>query len=115
MLLLPGRVVRIARVLLPIGLRDEGYGVTGGANLGTDRFTLPRSLAGPGRVRPMRCEPGSFLRYQGQLSTFGPRPLVGEFREEMLLLPDRVVRILRIFFTVRPVNKGNGGVGGANL
>src|SRR5512139_1213215 len=63
----------------------------------------------------MRRKRGDFLWFWRRLSAFGPGPLLVECSQELLLLPHREVRIVRILFPIGFLNKVNGVVGGADL
>jgi hypothetical protein len=63
----------------------------------------------------MRGRPGDFLWFWRRLSAFGPGPFLVECSQELLLLPNREVRIVRILFPISLLNKVNGVIGGADL
>lgn len=115
LLLRLNRKVRIARVSLPISFLNEGNRIVGGKNLRADQPTPFRSPVRFERDHQMRRESDFFLRYRWQFFALGPRPLLAESAEELLLRPNRELGVHRVLLPIGLFNEGNGVVGDAGL
>ena len=113
LLLCPNREIRIVRVFLPISPLNEGDGVVGDANFCVDLLTRLLSPPGPGldhRRSRDNCRRGKLdfsLRRWWRFFAFGPGPLLVESCEELLLRPNREVRIVRVPPPISLLNECN--------
>ncbi len=113
--MLLSRKESIFRILLPISFLDKIDGIISGLNLPADFLASLRFQSWLGR------EDGAwgkhfFFRQGGKgVPALGLAPLVLEFGEKMLLLSNKKISILRVFFTISLFDKGNRFLSGDDL